>query len=231
VAVRHAPGDRPGGDFYDFLPLADGRLVFVVADASDEGGPSSMLVAILRVVLHSCPLNCGEERLPFCPLRGEVVQPPHLVLGNLNRVLYENSLEEQYVTTYCGLLSPAEGTLHYANAGHPAPRWWRSRTRRVEAVRDAIGLPLGLAAETTYHHKRIEIEPGDILVCYSDGLTAAVNARGRMYSTDQFDDALAELAPGGAEAVKDGLWQRFHDFLAGRPPPDDVTLVVLERQA
>src|SRR5262249_15301495 len=147
VAAHYAVSSCPGGDYYDFLPLADGRVLFLVGDASDEGAPATVLIALVRVMLHSCPLNSGVERLPFCPMRGEILQPPHVILGNLNRVLVENSLEEQYMTAFCSLLSPTEGTLHYASAGHPPPLWWRARQGVVESVRDIIGQPLGLRAD------------------------------------------------------------------------------------
>jgi serine phosphatase RsbU (regulator of sigma subunit) len=230
IATYYACGTWPGGDYYDLLQLPDGRLVVLAADASDEGGPSAVLAAVVRVVMHSCPLNCGEERLPFCPMHGEVIQPPHVILGNLNRVLVENSLEEQHMTAFCGVLSPASGTFHYANAGHPPPRWWRASSRQVEAVRDVMGLPLGIAESSTYHHKRIEIGPGDLLVCYSDGLTEAQNRAGATFGPGRVDETLRDLAPSGAEAVKDGLVSRLDGFTVGRALQDDVTILVLERQ-
>jgi sigma-B regulation protein RsbU (phosphoserine phosphatase) len=229
IAIHYSSTAWPGGDYYDFLQLPDGRLVLFVADTSDEGGPSAVLAAIVRVVMHSCPLNCGTERLPFCPLHGEVIQPPHVILGNLNRVLVENSLEEQHMTAFCGLLSPADGTLHYANAGHPPPRCWRDTSRQAEAVRDVMGLPLGVAATSTYHHKRIEIGPGDLLLCHSDGLTEAQNRAGATFGAERVDETLCELAPRGAEAVKDGLVTRLDGFTMGRPLEDDVTILVVER--
>jgi phosphoserine phosphatase RsbU/P len=204
--------------------------VLLVADASDQGGPAAALVAMTRVVMHPCPLNCGVARQPFCPIGGEVVQAPHVILGNLNRVLAENSLEEQCLTAFCAVLSPVEGTLHYANAGHPPPLWWRAARGRLEAVRDALGMPLGLDPGSTYHHRRLVIEPGDLLICYSDGLTAAQSARGEIFGTDRLDEAIRELAPRGAEAVRTGLVARLDQFLGSQGPRDDVTLVVVQRR-
>src|SRR5262249_4544217 len=162
-------------------PLPDGRLFVLIADASDQGAPSAALVAIVRVVLHSCPLSSGVERLPFCPFSQPLIQPPHILLGHLNRILAENSLQEQFLTAFCGVFDSVDGIFHYANAGHPAPRWWRASTGEVEPLRDAAGLPLGVDSKASYHHKRIEIEPGDLLILYSDGLTAAQNGHGQLF--------------------------------------------------
>jgi sigma-B regulation protein RsbU (phosphoserine phosphatase) len=229
-AAHYAVGPWPGGDYYDFLPLADGRLIVFAADASGEGGPAAVLVAMTRVLMHSCPLNSGRERSGFCPVPGEVVQSPHVILANLNRTLAETILEEQYLTAFCGVLSPAEGTLHYANAAHPPPLWWRAARRTLEPVRDALGLPLGLGPSTTYHHRRLVIDPGDVLVLYSDGLTAAQDGRGAIYGTERLDNVIRELAPQGARAVKTGLVSSLDDFLAGAPLYDDVTILVLGRE-
>ena len=229
VAVHYTVGPWPGGDYYDFLPLRDGRVVLFTADASDQGGPAAVLVAMTRVLLHSCPLTSGVERIPFCPLHGEVIQAPHVTLGNLNRVLVENSLEEQSMNAFCAVLSPAEGTLHYANASQPPPRWWRAARNRVEQVRDALGMPLGIDPSATYHHRRIVIEPGDLLVFYSDGLTTAQSEDGVIFGTERLERALSELAPHGAAAVRDGLVMRLDHFLGGQGPQDDVTLLVFQR--
>jgi sigma-B regulation protein RsbU (phosphoserine phosphatase) len=126
VVVHYSAGFWPGGDYYDVLPLPDNRLLFLVADASDQGAASSALALMVRVVLHSCPLNLGAARLPSCPLATPSDQPPHVLLGHLSRVLAENKLEEQFMTAFCGVLDPADGWFRFANAGHPYPRWWRA---------------------------------------------------------------------------------------------------------
>jgi sigma-B regulation protein RsbU (phosphoserine phosphatase) len=229
LTAHYIVGRWPGGDYYDFLRLPDGRLLLVVADASDQGAPSSALVAMTRVVLHSCPLSSGVERIPFCPLRDPIIQPPHILLGHLNHILLENSLEEQFMTAFCGVLKPIDGILHYANAGHPWPRWWRAAGRAIEPLRDAAGLPLGMERSACYHHKRIEVAPGDILVFYSDGLTAALNAQGQLFGCHRLDDAIRQSADEGAAAVKGAVLASLDEFLNGEDPEDDVTLLIVER--
>jgi sigma-B regulation protein RsbU (phosphoserine phosphatase) len=230
VAVHYEVGSWPGGDYYDFLPLPDGRLLLLIADGSDQGAPAVALTAMMRVLLHSCPLSSGTERLPFCPMREPIIQPPHILLGHLNRALAENSLEEQFVTAFCGVLDPVDGNFHYANATHPVPRWWRAGQRVVEPLPDTTGLPLGVDGHASYHHKRVQFDPGDVLVLYSDGLLAALNDEGRMFGCERLDAALRRSAGEGPEGVKAAVVGDFRDFLLGREPQDDVTLVVVHRE-
>jgi sigma-B regulation protein RsbU (phosphoserine phosphatase) len=231
LAVHYVMGLRPGGDYYDFLPLGDGRLLLFIGDAGDQGGPSAVLVAIVRVLLHACPLSSGADRLPFCPLRGEVVQPPQVILGHLNRILAEYTLAGQYLTAFCGLLSPTEATLHYANAGHLPPRLWRAASHTVESLHDASGLPLAMDPHSAYHHKRTCLEPGDLLVLYSEGLTSCQDFRGSLFGTKRLDDTVSRFAPEGAERVKAGILAELESFAATGHARDDLTLVILERKA
>jgi sigma-B regulation protein RsbU (phosphoserine phosphatase) len=229
LAAHYIVGRWPGGDYYDFIALPDRRLLLLVADASDDGAPSSALMAMTRVVLHSCPLGSGVEQLPFCPLRDPIIQPPHVLLGHLNRVLVDNSLEEQFMSAFCGVLDPIDGNFHYTNAGHPSPRWWHAAERAIEPLREASGLPLGMERNISYHHKRIEMARGDLLVLYSDGLTTALNERGQWFGCDRLDDVIRQYAHEGAGAVKGAVLASLDEFLNGEDPKDDVTLLVVER--
>lgn len=230
VTGYHAQGRLPGGDYYDFLTLPDGRLLIVLADAGDQGAPAVALVAMVRVVLHSCPLSSGVERLPFCPLHEPVMQSPQILLGHLNEILMENSLQEQYMSAFCGLLDPAEGNFHFANAGQPPPRWWHASCRELEIIRAANGLPLGLNRHVAYHHKRIQLEPGDVLMLHSEGLPSIQNGRGEIFGSERLDAVVRQAAPRGAEAIKAQLTVELEHFLDGFVPADDLTFVIVERQ-
>jgi sigma-B regulation protein RsbU (phosphoserine phosphatase) len=229
LAVHYAVAAAPGGDYYDFLPFPDGRLFFLVGDATGHGGPAAVLMAMARVSLHSCPLSSGVDRVPFCPLHGLAVQPPHLVLGHLNAILTENSLPEQFMTAFCAVLNPADGCLHFASAGHPPPRHWSAAHGIVEPVRNIAGLPLGIRAAESYHHARLSLEPGDLLVCYSDGVTEARNDADELFGCDRLDKAIADAARGGATEVEATVLARLESFLREKKPQDDVTLLIVER--
>ena len=134
------------------------------------------------------------------------------------------------MTAFCGVLDPVDGSFHFANAGHPHPRWWRALPRTVEAVRDVVGPPLSTDRRASYQRRVIWIEPGDLLVLYSDSLVAALNESGQRFGWERLDGALREAAPQGAEAVKSAVLARFENFLAGKGYPNEVTLVIIERQ-
>jgi sigma-B regulation protein RsbU (phosphoserine phosphatase) len=153
-----------------------------------------------------------------------------VVLGHLNRLLEENSLSEQFMTAYYGVLTADTGALHYANAGHPRPRWWRSALGTIESLPDCAGPPLGLGLSEAYAEASIVVEPGDALVLYSDGLVDAHRRRHGPFGVHRLDRAIREGAAEGGEAVNHKVMDSLEQYLAGEKCDDDVTLVVLARQ-
>jgi sigma-B regulation protein RsbU (phosphoserine phosphatase) len=185
---------------------------------------------MVRLVLHSCSVSATVHRVPSCPFSAPSGQPPHILLDHLNHVLAENSLEDQFMTAFCGILDPQDGSFLYSNAGHPYPRWWRASRRVVEAVQSPAGPPLGNVRQESYQSQTILIEPGDLLVLYSDSLTALQNGEQRMSMRELLNDALCAAASHGAEAVKSRVLGRLDDFLAGKAHPDEITFLIIERQ-
>jgi sigma-B regulation protein RsbU (phosphoserine phosphatase) len=231
IATHYLVNGLPGGDYYDCLPLADGRLALIVADASGHGGAAAVMVAQVRTFLHSCPLTCGHSRAPFCAYVSPT-PPVGVVLGQLSRLLEENSLPDEFMTAYYGVLASRTGTFQYANAGHPPPRWWRAAHGTVEAVpNECAGPPLGLSLCARYSQDRITVEPGDVLVLYTDGLVDARRRPGEPFTVSRIDAALREGAGEGAKAVQRKLMDSWNEFVARKRIADDVTLVVLERRA
>ena len=231
IAVSYLVNHSPGGDYYDFFPLADGRRVaLIVADASGHGGAAAVMVAQVRAFLHSCPLTCGHARSPFCPVEGCTIPPPGVILGHLSHLLEENSLSEQFMTAYYGVLTTDTGILRYSNAGHPRPRWWRSALGTIEPVPDCAGPPLGLGLSEAYPEASISLEPGDVLALYSDGLVDAHRRRDGPFGVHRLDAAIREGAADGAEAVRRKVMDSLEQYLGGEECDDDVTLVVLARQ-
>jgi sigma-B regulation protein RsbU (phosphoserine phosphatase) len=203
----------------------------LVADASGCGGTAAVMVAQLRLMLHSCPLSSGTSRLPFCPVDGRCTQSPQVILGHLNHVLQENSLAGESLTAFFGMVDPASGVLQYANAGHPLPRLWRAVTGEVECIPNVTGPPLGVGLADVEYQCKLTLEPGDVLVCFTDGLTAARNGRDERYGLNRLDAAIREGALQGAEEVKRRVLTSLDKFVVGQDLQDDLTLLVVERRS
>jgi sigma-B regulation protein RsbU (phosphoserine phosphatase) len=230
IAISYLVNHTPGGDYYDFFPLADDRrLALLVADASGHGGAAAITVAQVRTFLHSCPLTCGHSFYPFCPLEGCACPPPGVILAHLSRLLEENTLSDHFMTAYYAVLALDTGSFLHANAGHPPPRWWRAALGTVEVVPDCAGPPLGIGLADTYSQASVRLDPGDLLVFFTDGLVEARNRRHGAFGITRLDTAIREGAANGAEAVKGQVMDSWQKFLAGQPCEDDVTLVVLGR--
>jgi serine phosphatase RsbU (regulator of sigma subunit) len=230
IAINYLVNHSPGGDYYDFFPHADDRrLALVVADASGHGAAAAITVAQVRSFLHSCPLTCGHSFSPFCPVESCALPPPGVILAHLSRLLEENTLSDHFMTAYYGVLDLDTGTFLHANAGHPRPRWWRAALGTVEAAPDCAGPPLGIGLANTYSQARIRLDPGDVLVFYTDGLVEARSRLHGAFGITRLDTAIREGAAKGAEAVKRKVMDSWQNFLAGKPCKDDVALVVLGR--
>jgi sigma-B regulation protein RsbU (phosphoserine phosphatase) len=230
LAIQYVVNHSPGGDYYDFFPLADDRrLALVVADASGHGGAAAVTVAQVRTFLHSCPLTCGHSFHPFCPVEGCTLPSPGVILAHLSRLLEENTLSDHFMTAYYAVLALDAGTVLYANAVHPPPRWWRAALGTVEAAPDCAGPPLGIGLADSYSQASIRLDPGDLLVLFTDGLVEARNRLHGAFGVTRLDTAMREGAAKGAEAVKRKVMDSWQEFLAGKPCEDDATLVVLGR--
>jgi sigma-B regulation protein RsbU (phosphoserine phosphatase) len=230
IAISSRVNHSPGGDYYDFFPLPDGRrLALVVADASGHGGAAAITVIQVRTFLHSCPLTCGRSFSPFCPVECCAFPEPGVILAHLSRLLEENTLSEQFMTACHGHLALDTGTFLYGNAGHPPPRWWRAALGTLEVVPDCAGPPLGMGLADTYSQASIRLDPGDLLVFFTDGLVEARSPRRGAFGITRLDTAIREGATNGAEAVKCKVMDSFEKFLAGKSCEDDATLVVLGR--
>jgi sigma-B regulation protein RsbU (phosphoserine phosphatase) len=227
LAVTYLVNGSPGGDYYDFFPLAGNRLGLLVADASGHGGLATILVAQVRAFLHSCPLACARTFSPFCLVGACNVPSPGVILGQISRLVEENSLSEQFMTAFYGVLALDTGILHYANAGHPPPRLWRAALESMETLPDCSGPPLGLGLADTYRQTSVILRPGDILMIYTDGLVDARNRRDMAFGVGRLDTGIQSGVGHGAVGVNQKVMDSWTKFLGRKQL--DATFVVLGR--
>ena len=212
VAAYYGPARAVGGDFYDFMELADGRIGIVVGDVTDKGVPAALVMARTHSILR------GDAPRLVSPAK---------VLEHANELLVAEMPESMFVTCLYLVLDPATGHVVYANAGHNLP-YVRTGVGVIEFR--ATGMPLGLMPGMVYEEREAIIGPGDNVLLYSDGLIEAHDTTGAMYG---FPRLRADLATGlaGSELI-DELLDRLHAFTGPAwEQEDDITLVTLRRSA
>ncbi len=213
LAAYYQPARAVGGDFYDFLSFADGRLGLVIGDVTDKGVPAALVMATTRSILRAAA-------------QGEAT--PGQVLERTNDLLCPDIPPKMFVTCLYAILDPATGRLRYANAGHDLP-YQRHAAGGATELR-ATGMPLGLMPRMLYEEHETELAPGDSILLYSDGLVEAHNPRREMFSFPRLMRLVGEHA-GGKDLI-DFLLEQLTTFVGpGWEQEDDVTLVTLQRTA
>ena len=211
-AFSYRTANTIGGDYYDFLPLDDGRLAVVVGDASGHGIAAGLLMAIANSAL-----KLGFDMGP----------DPVVVTGLVNRALCRTGGRRAFMTLFCGVLEPATVELDFVCAGHPFPLLRRA-DGRIEEL-GVGGLPLGMRTDRVFEARRTAIEPGDILLLYTDGIAETLDPAGESFGFDRLQDG---LAPGGASrSVHDRVLRDLDRFRGEEPVYDDCSLVVVTRES
>jgi sigma-B regulation protein RsbU (phosphoserine phosphatase) len=209
--VHYAPLDHLGGDYYDVARPDPDHLGFLIADASGHSIAAAM-VAIM-------------SRTAFTEVSGSTTSPG-AVLTEMNSRL-QGLADERFVTAFYGVLNRRTRVMTFANAGHPYPLRRVARTGTVEPLA-AQGFMLGIVPEEQYRERSIQLEPGDRLCFYTDGLVEARNGMGEGYGTDRLQESLVAHGSFPAEPLAEHLLTDQRTFRGGHPLSDDVTLVVGE---
>jgi serine phosphatase RsbU (regulator of sigma subunit) len=212
MAAHYQPARAVGGDFYDFIPFRNGQLGMVIGDVTDKGVPAALVMAATRGILRAAARRLVE---------------PAKVLRRVNEVLYPDIPRSMFITCFYALLDPASGRLRYANAGHDLPHRWHNG--EVAELR-ATGMPLGLMPGMRYEQQEIALAPGESVLFYSDGLVEAHNPQREMFGFPRLKTLLKE-ARSDADAITFLMSQLAAFTGADWEQEDDVTLVVLHRQA
>jgi serine phosphatase RsbU (regulator of sigma subunit)/anti-sigma regulatory factor (Ser/Thr protein kinase) len=216
-AAFYQPAREVGGDFYDFLPLADGRLAIILGDVTDKGVPAALVMATTRSMLRAAAQSNAQQ-----------VASPGDVLARVNDLLYADLPASMFVTCFYAILDPVSGILRYANAGQDLP-YLRRANDDVAELR-ATGMPLGLMPAMRYEECEALLAPGASVLFYSDGLVEAHNPDREMFSFPRLMRVVGQH-PGDTSMIELLLADLAAFTGAGWEQEDDVTLVVLRRSA
>ncbi len=215
VAAHYRAARMVGGDFYDFLPLSDGKWGLVVADVADKGMPAALYMALSRTLLRAVARNQDD---------------PATTLLRVNRLLLEDTHSDLFVTMWYAIWNPADGTLQYSSAGHNPPFVLRSRNQSVEMLK-LKGIALGVLPNIHLEAGIVTLEPGDLLVLYTDGITEAQNAAGVQFGLGGLLEATRVHSQQNASEIADAVIAALDAHTGDAPRFDDLTLVIIQRQA
>ncbi len=210
-AAAYAPARQVGGDFYDIIPLDDGRVALVIADVSDKGMAAALYMALARSLIQAeARRNTG----------------PREVLHYVNRLLLELGERDMFVTVFYGVLDHRRGRLAYARAGHDHPLLLRDgRATQL----DGRGMPLGLFDDSIFNlsSEEIDVRRGDKLLLYTDGLTDSMGPGEEMLGGRRLTELILANAHRPPQEMSGALFDAIATFRAGVAQFDDMALLVV----
>ena len=212
VAGFNVPCRTVGGDYYGFYPYADGRLGLALGDVSGKGMPASLLMMALHArlqVLAEEPGNLGA------------------FMARLNKATCANCPSNRFITFFFSVIDTANGGLSFANAGHNPPIIVRA-SGKAEML-EGGGPVLGILPVAPYREMNTQLNSGDMLVIYSDGVTEATNLRNEEFEEQRLIDTLIAHRAEPSGNIVAAVNKALNDFAAGAPQADDITLVVAKR--
>jgi sigma-B regulation protein RsbU (phosphoserine phosphatase) len=214
IAAVNLPTWAIGGDYYDYVPLGDGRLGVVVADVSGKGIPAALIMATFRAALRTEMRRQAEVRS---------------VAAQLNLALLESRDASRFVTAVCGILDPGDGRLEYVNCGHNPPLLLRG-PGAVERLRCG-GPALGLLAEVRFEAGAVALDPGDSLVLYTDGVVEPASDRDEAFGVERLEAAIRRAEERPAREALVSVIGATRAFSGREQYDDDFTLVLVRRRA
>jgi sigma-B regulation protein RsbU (phosphoserine phosphatase) len=218
IASVYRAAREVGGDFFDAydLPARPGRVGFIVADVTGKGVTAALVMAFARAVLRSAAYN-GTG--------------PGDALYRTNRVLVNDARTGLFITAFAGELETATGQLRYASAGHEPPLLFHAADGSVAELDLAPGVLLGAFEDFEAPETTIQLDPGDLLVAFTDGVTDAINADRERFGDARFQATLGTVAQGGPDRALEGVLATIDAFSGEEPAADDITLLAIGRHS
>jgi sigma-B regulation protein RsbU (phosphoserine phosphatase) len=205
------PARAVGGDLFDLIPLRKDALGVVIGDVSDKGVPAAIFMALTFSLLRAEAPRAGR---------------PAKVLQAVNRILLDMNNAGMFVTVLYGVLERAQPRFTYARAGHELPLHLGPAGQAHQIGHDT-GQPLGLLARPALDEQSVDLEPGDVLLLYTDGATDLIDAQGQRLGRKRFEALVQASRTGRAQAICDRVWAGLAEYQASNPQFDDVALLAI----
>lgn len=211
ISAYNYPTEEVSGDYYDWVRIYEDQIGLVIADVSGKGVPAALLMAFLRASLRAAT---------------HIGYAPQISMAKVNYLLWESIERNQFITAFYGILDTGNRTLAYANAGHNPPLLLKANGS--ERFIERGGLPLGMFRDTRYHQYYLPIEPGEVLVLYTDGVTEATNPVGEEFGRERLTKAVREAANLPARDLINSVQAEVLKWTDGKGASDDITFFVIK---
>lgn len=212
IFARTIAAQSIGGDYFDFIPMSDGRMALCLGDVSGKGLPASLLMANLQATLRGQTL---------------VSQQPSECILRSNKLLFESTSPEKFATLFYGIIDIKHHSINYSNAGHDWP-FLISKDNSIRRLKTG-GLMIGLIEQAAYQDEEVPIQLGDLLVIQSDGVSEAMNTNNEQFGEERLQKLLLDNKDRTAEEIIDITIKEVRKHAGAHPQSDDITMMVLKR--
>ena len=217
LAVTLQPARDTSGDFFDVIELSEGRLGILIADVADKGVGPALYMALSRTLLRTFAVDYDAD--------------PEVVFFAANGRLLSDARANLFVTGFYGILEPENGMLTYANAGHNPPFLIHGNGEVSVQALARTGIAMGIEEESTWRQDSVYIQPGDVLILYTDGIPDAQNEDGAFFDEERIIEIAAAHLGQPAHEIQSAILEEVQKFVGSIPQFDDITLMVLVRDA
>jgi sigma-B regulation protein RsbU (phosphoserine phosphatase) len=197
-----------GGDYFDLFDLGENRIAFVLADVSGKGLGAALMTTMLQGALSATTFG----------------QHPGETFAHINRFLCDHAQVERYATMFFGTLD-TEGKLEYINAGHPSPLLIRGG--QAEAPYPAASCPVGLIPDMEFANSVVQLQPGDTLVLFSDGVSEAMDPEQKEFGIERLKEVVASHSTKPVGELQEAILESVQKFARGAHQADDITVLLL----
>jgi sigma-B regulation protein RsbU (phosphoserine phosphatase) len=217
LAGKLLPARQMSGDFYDYVPLPNGCLGILIADVSDKGAGAALYMALSLPLIRTYALEYPSQ--------------PEKVLSAVNRRIAIDTRCYHFVTAFYGVLEPETGKLTYCNAGHCPPLCLSADEAGSVQRLARTGTVLGLFPDETFESTSVQMDPGDSMIIYTDGITEARNAHRSLFGDELLLESVQARWSSPVHEIQAAILADLKDFVGDTPQSDDIALIILKRDS
>jgi sigma-B regulation protein RsbU (phosphoserine phosphatase) len=214
-AARWQPAREVAGDYYDLILLDEGQLGLVIADVSDKGMAAALFMALTRSIIRACAGRASS------PAEG---------IAHANRLICADSSEGMFVSLFYGLLDPTSGQLTYVNAGHNPPLLYCRKQDDLSELAPT-GMLLGVREDAQFEQHTVELQHGDSVLLYTDGVTEATNVQSEEFGEERLRGTVHDRREASAAEIVVAVEQAVGQFVGGAAASDDIAIAAAKRLA